>query len=263
MYVLGALFALGHGAEELLRGVARMAGHEADQEVAGDVVYGSYEIRKVAAFAQILAVAVDVLAQQGDVLISGLDQGARLGDDVVKAPRALPARGRRGDDAVGAEVVAAVHDAQPGLHAAGAADGQALGHHALARRDLEHSPLPAQRALIELREAPELVRAEAEVHYAEGFFIFSAMSAALDHAAADRDDEPRVFRLGVHQRADVAQYAHLRVLAYGAGVHDDEVGLVLVLGEAEAHELYIAADGLAVGLVLLAAIGGPCASAAA
>ena len=217
-------------------------------------VYLSYEVREVAALVEVLAVAVDVLAEEGDVLIPGLDEAARLCHDVVKAPGALPAPDV-GDDAVGAEVVAAVHDGEPGLDAALPVHGQALRDDALAGRDLKDPASPPRRALVELGEAPELVRAEAEVHYAEGVFYLLGHVRLLDHAAADRDDEPRVARLGVDERADVAQDAHLRVPAHGAGVHDDELGLVLVLGEAEAHELYIAAQGLAVGLVLLAAVG--------
>ena len=54
---------------------------------------------------------------------------------------------------------------------------------------------------------------------------------------------------------DIAENAHLRVLAHGAGVHDDDVGLELVLREAVAHLGEVAAQLLAVGLVLLAAVG--------
>ena len=77
----------------------------------------------------------------------------------------------------------------------------------------------------------------------------------LHHAAADCYKQVRVFGLRVDKRADVAEHAHLRVLAYGAGVYNDEVGLGLAVGEAVAHQLYVAANFLAVGLVLLAAVG--------
>ena len=203
---------------------------------------------------EVFAVAVDVLTQQRDVLVPGGDQLPRLGDHVVKAARAL-ASAHIGHDAVGAEVVAAVHDAQPGLHVPGAAHGQTLRHHALARRGVEHALAGVPRALIKLGEAPKLVRAEHKVDHAEALFQLLGHVRLLDHAAADRHQQVWVLRLGVDKRADVAQHAHLRVLADGAGVHDDEVGLALAVGEAVAHQLDVAAYLLAVRLVLLAAIG--------
>lgn len=77
----------------------------------------------------------------------------------------------------------------------------------------------------------------------------------LRHAAADRDDLVGVARLGVRQRADVAEHARLGVLAHGAGVHDDDVGREFVLCEIKTHGAQIAAQLFAVGLVLLAAVG--------
>ena len=111
------------------------------------------------------------------------------------------------------------------------------------------------RLLVELGEAPELVRAEDQVDHAEALFQLLGHVRLLHHAAADRDQQVGVPRLGVDERADVAQHAHLRVLAHGAGVDDYQIGLVLVVGEAVAHELYVAAQLLAVRLVLLAAVG--------
>ena len=63
------------------------------------------------------------------------------------------------------------------------------------------------------------------------------------------------FALAWTSAPDVPQDAHLRVLAHGAGVDDYQIGLGLVLREAVAHELYVPAQLLAVGLVLLAAVG--------
>ena len=77
----------------------------------------------------------------------------------------------------------------------------------------------------------------------------------LHHAAAHRDDLPRLRLFCVRQRADVAQHAHFRVLAHGAGVDDDDVRGELILREAAAHLRQIPAQLLAVRLVLLAAVG--------
>ena len=104
----------------------------------------------------------------------------------------------------------------------------------------------------QLREAPQLVRSEDEVNDAVGLFELLGHVRLLRHAAADRDDLLGIARLGVRQRADVAEHARLGVLAHGAGVHDDDVGREFVLRKAEAHGAQIAAQLFAVGLVLLA-----------
>ena len=77
----------------------------------------------------------------------------------------------------------------------------------------------------------------------------------LGHAAAQADELAGVAALYMHQSAQVAQYPLLGVLPDGAGVDDNDVGLLLVLGEAVAHLLEIAADALGVGLILLTAVG--------
>ena len=99
------------------------------------------------------------------------------------------------------------------------------------------------------------MRAEHEIHHAEALFQLLGHAGLLHHAAADRDEQVRVLRLGVDERAHVAQHAHLRVLAHGAGVDDYQISLVFIVREVVAHKLYVAAQLLAVGLVLLAAVG--------
>ena len=99
------------------------------------------------------------------------------------------------------------------------------------------------------------MRSEDEVNDAVGLFQLLGHVLLLRHAAADRDDLLGIARLGVRQRADVAEHARLGVLAHGAGVHDDDVGREFVLREIKAHGAQIAAQLFAVGLVLLAAVG--------
>ncbi len=77
----------------------------------------------------------------------------------------------------------------------------------------------------------------------------------LGHAAAQTDQGVRVPALHVDQSSHVAEDPLLGVLPDGAGVDDDDPGLLLVVGEAEAHFCQKAPDALRVGLVLLAAVG--------
>ena len=64
----------------------------------------------------------------------------------------------------------------------------------------------------------------------------------LGHAAADADDEFGIFFLELLERADVAEHALLGMFAHGAGVEQDEVGLLERIGQAEADILQNAAD---------------------
>ena len=90
---------------------------------------------------------------------------------------------------------------------------------------------------------------------AEGLpHLFSHMGL-LGHTAAQADDLLRVAALHMDQRPQIAQHPLLGVLPDGAGVQDDDPGLLLVGGEVIAHLAQIAPDALRVGLVLLAAIG--------
>ncbi len=133
-------WALGHGLDQAIGQIPRVRGHEAQpgdrrNTVAGaDPVDGPDELGEIGPALAILvpadrsrgadvreprlglevvAVAVDVLAQQRDLAVARGGQRARLGDDLVERTAPLrPAAVR--DDAVGARLVAAVDDRQPG-----------------------------------------------------------------------------------------------------------------------------------------------------
>ena len=65
----------------------------------------------------------------------------------------------------------------------------------------------------------------------------------------------RVAALGVHERADIAVNALLRVLADGAGVDHDRIRALFGIGDLIAALAEHAADLLGVRLVLLTAVG--------
>ena len=71
---------------------------------------------------QVVAVRVDVLAEQRDLAIAGRGERACFVDDVVERPAPLRATAER-HDAVGARLVAAVDDRQPGGDRGAARDG--------------------------------------------------------------------------------------------------------------------------------------------
>ena len=248
------LGAAGHGLKEFLRGVPGVAGHKAHKEVPGNGVNPGQQVGKVDLQPQILAVAVHVLAQEGDVLIPLRHQLAHLVHDALRVPGALPAPDV-GHDAVGTEVVAAVHDGHPGLDLPLADHRQALGDAAVGVFGGEH-PLPFPQHLVQqLRELPQGVGAEDQVHVAEGAADFVRHMGLLHGAAAQADHLLRLPPLGVGEGPHVAQHPQLRVLPDGAGVDDDHIRLSGILGEAVAHLPEHPPDLLAVRLILLAAVG--------
>ena len=93
-----------------------------------------------------------------------------------------------------------------------------------------------------------------QIYYGVGFFDLFCHVLLLHHTAAQDDYLPGLRFLCMVKGSHIAEYAHFRVLAYGAGVYDYYVGLKLVLCEGAAHFGQIAAYTLAVAFVLLAAV---------
>ena len=114
MELLGDLRVSGDGVKELFARVLRVARHEAQPELAGKLGDTRHEVGKIDAEAEILAVGVDVLAEQRDVLIARGDEALDLLQDLLRPSRAFAAA-HVGDDAVRTEIVAPVHDRHPRL----------------------------------------------------------------------------------------------------------------------------------------------------
>ena len=107
----------------------------------------------------------------------------------------------------------------------------------------------------QLRKPPLGLRAEHQVNVVVGVFHLVGHDLLLRHAAAEADDLVRLGGLRVAEAAQVAVNALFRVLADGAGVEQDDVGLIFVARELVAHLAQHAHEHLAVGHVLLAAEG--------
>ena len=250
----GHLLALGHHVKEPLGGILGVAGHEAEQKLPFDGVGLLQQGGKVHAGAQVLAVGIHVLAQQGDVLVPFRHQLANLTQNDFRLSAALPTPGV-GHNAVGAEVVAAIHDGHPGLDFAGAAHGQALSNGPFGGGGLKDTAPAQVDAAHELREAPQHLRAKHQVHMLVGLAQPLHHVGLLGHAAAQADDLVGVAPLAVDQGAHVAEHPLLGVLSDGAGVDEDEVGVFAVVDNLIAHLAQHAPQQLRVRLVLLAPVG--------
>lgn len=101
---------------QLFGDVDRVGGHEADPLHTGDPVqFMQKVVEKAVPFGLVLAVAIDVLPEEGDLLIAGVNEFFTLLDDALWGAGDLLAPGV-GDDAVGAELIAAPDDRDKSLH---------------------------------------------------------------------------------------------------------------------------------------------------
>ena len=251
---MGHMAALGHGVEQLIAGVLGLGRHKADQVVAVDLVQLPQQVRKVPGLRQILAVGVDVLAQQGDLLIPLRRQLADLLHDLLRGAAALPAPDV-GDDAVRAEVVAPIHDGHPRPNPALPDHGHALGNGAVLVLHGEH-PAPAGiHPVQQLRELPQGLGPEHQVHMAIALPDLPGHLRPLGHAAAQADDLLRVRLFRVGQGAQGAVNPLFRMVPDGACIHDHNVRPGRIVGEIAPHIPQHPQNMLAVGHVLLAAEG--------
>ena len=231
-----------------------MARHEAQPEISRELGKRGHEVRKVDAAVQILAVGVDVLAEDGDVLIAGGNQPFDFFNDFLGPSRALTTA-HIGDDAVRTEVVAAVHNGHPRLELRGPDNGDAFCD--IARRivDRENALASREDRLQQLREAPELVGVKHTVYMVVAVLDLFDHGGLAHHAATEKNFLRRVAVFGVDQRADISVDARFSVLTDGAGVDDDAVRALLGVRHPVAAFQQHAADALGIGLVLLAAVG--------
>ncbi len=215
---------LGHGGDDVVGEVAGVRGGEADALQAVDVPAGAQQLAERLAVADVGAVGVDVLPEEGDLADALGDQGLDLGEDVAGAAVLLLAAQRR-DDAEGAGVVAADGDGDPGRVGALAPGGQRGRERLQGLGDLDLRLLLHAGALEEHRELADVVGAEDDVH--PGGPLHDGVAVLLRQAAADRDLHAGAARLLRGEVAEVAVQLVVGVLPYGAGVEDDDVGVAV------------------------------------
>ena len=219
-----------------MAGVLRVAGHEADVVVTRHGAQQVEQVGEVDLFFQALAVAVHVLTQQGDLFVACFHKAAELGQDVAGLA-ALFAAAHIGHDAVCAEVVAAIHDGQPGAELALAPDGDVLHDDRALGRVQQHALVLLQLLGDELRQGVDAVHAEHKIDVGVALAQLFHHMLLVSHAAAQADDKAALFLLETLQRAHVSEHALLGVLTHGAGVEQDEVGVFDIVAQAVADIL--------------------------
>ena len=186
-----------------------MAGHETDVVVARDGAEQVEQVGEIHLLLEALAVAVDILAQKGDLLISCLHETLELGEDVAGLAALFAAADIR-HDAIGAEVVTAIHDGQPGTELALTADGDILHDDGALSRLHEHPLVLLQFLSDELGQRVDAVHAEHEVHIRVALAQLFHHMLLVGHASAQADDQAGLLLLEALEGAHIAEHPLLR-----------------------------------------------------
>ena len=212
------------GVDQLVREILGMGGGKPDPLDAGDLVNLLEEVREGNFTVLLEAVGIDVLPDQGDFPNPAGGQVTDLGEDLPARPADL-ATADMGNDAVGAEIVAALHD---GNKAADRRPAAALRKELQPGLPVEEFGLPAAYPLRlhapdHLRQLVDVVGPEDKVE--KGDLRQQLLPLLLGDAAADAEDQRRFLLLERLEAAEMPVDLALGLVADRAGIEQDKVGL--------------------------------------
>ncbi len=213
-------------------------------------------------------VVVDGLSEEGDFEAAGVDEFFGFFEDGVGGAGDFSATGV-GDDAVGAEFIAAANDADVGLkflfvggEAAGEVEEFEAVFFGVFHRFRAAGIVAGEGVLLfagfedVVEECGELVEFRGAAHEVDvGHAFHEGGSVAFGHAADDADDEGGVGGFAVFECAESGPDFLFGLFADGAGVVEGDVGIIEGGGEGVAKGTELVLDELGVEDVHLAAEG--------
>ena len=240
----------GDGAAELLRDDGGLERSEAQTQARRGLGGGDDGVRKVRLPLEVLPVGRDLDPGEDELAVALGIEGRALRRDLPKR-KGADAAARVGDDAVGAEIVAAVLNLEHGAGAPGdGARRQRLEHAALERIVHEGLKLPRLEGLDDVRDKGVLIAAAMHDVGADGLRVFGA---ELAPAAAD---SRQCAGMLLAQTADRLAGFAPALRRDGAGVDDDEIDRLPVGCGLKALRLQEGLYGLRLVLVDLTAESG-------
>ena len=210
-----------HRVDDVVAHVRRVRGQEAYPLDAVDFVRRLQQIAQVPVARQVVAVRVHVLPQQCDLFHAPLGQQPCLAHHVLYSAAHLSAAAI-GDDAEGAELVAAVDDGD-------------IGGHVGPRRERAHAAfgIDAHALAQQIEQGPVLLRAHEHVHVRKS--PLQRVGLRPHHAAHERDNLVGVAALLRLETGDHADHLVLRALAHDAAVEHHHVGIFGGAGGRKTH----------------------------
>ena len=119
MHEAAYLRVFGNGGDEIFGEIFGVARHKPESELTLVLADFPQQIGEIESAVRVVPVRVDVLPQQRDLLIPFVEQGSHFRNDMFGTAAAFPSAHIR-HDAIGAEIIAAVHDIHPGVRVTGA-----------------------------------------------------------------------------------------------------------------------------------------------
>jgi len=176
---------------------------------------------QVLAVGTVLAVRVDVLAEQRHFDDAIVDERAHLGHQLLHRA-ALLAAARGGHDAEGAAMVAPARDRHERAERVGA-DGNVHGRRRRVVADGDDRATTVFRGRGKVEDFPERAGAGNDVDVRRA--ARDVATEALGHAAGDAEQHAGIALLVLFQLAQNGKDLVLRMLTHGAGVDEDDIGI--------------------------------------
>ncbi len=227
-----------------------MTGGVAD---ASDAIDRCHCMQQVGEVVAVVAIAVDVLPQQGDFLNAVLGQVNDLRQHIGQRPADFLAAGV-GHHTEGAVLAAAFHDRDIGAGAVDARLGQAVELLDLREGNIHLRRPGGARGIDHFRQAVQCLRAEHHIDI--GRAVADRRAFLAGDAAANADHQLRIVLFQFAPAAQLGKDLFLGLFADRAGIEEDHVGFSRILGDF--HGLVFAQQvhhARAVVLVHLAAMG--------
>ena len=223
MQMLAEFVQAAEAVDQLIGEILRMGGGEADPCDPLDGIDLTQQLGKGDFPRILLPVGVDVLTDQGDLPHPRGRKFPHFGENFAARPADLPTA-HMGDDAIGAEIVAALHDGdETGDGVAFAAFGKELQPGLLIEKLRLQAALPAGLdPPHHLRQFVDVMGAENQID--EGQFLQQLFPFLLGHTTTDPDDHPRIALLDRLETAKVAVDLALGLVPHCAGVEQHQVG---------------------------------------
>ena len=183
-----------HNVYKLSRSILRVTSHKMNDVIALDLIKLGEQVCKVVVKAAVLAVGVDVLSEQGYILVACSDELRELGNNVLLFSASLSAAHVR-HDAIGAEIVAAVHYRHPRAKLILSAHGKSLGNGVFLIVGVKYSVASVHSPPKMLGKLVNERRAEEYVNVRIAHFYVSYAMLLHHHTSADNDNEVGILRL--------------------------------------------------------------------
>ena len=241
-----------HRLDDIVGEVTRVRRGEAHALQARDRAAGSQQLAERQLVAELHAIGIDILTQQGDLDDSLLHQRLHLREDLTGATILLGAA-QRGHNAESAGVVASDADRDPRRIRRFPPGRQVRGKLHQRLGDLHLRLLLDASTLKQDRQRAEVVRAEHHIH-PRGLADDLAL-VLLRQAPSYRDLHARVLLLHRHQVRQISVQLVVGVLAHGTGIEDQHIRIRACRGPDITGTLEQPRQALGVVHIHLAAIG--------